>query len=449
MPAVLPTEVKGVNVSCLVDNARQVAVCVADGAWNLRALTERLNVLLNGGPPDPHQLAARLILFGGDERSPRFNGIVDILTADNEFRRHFSTARRLRLNPAVAVMQPKPDHLITLPLPPLATIRDLAQWLKLSDWDLDWFAGLDRRYASCKNPKYSHYSYEWRRRRSGIPRLLEKPKPHLKSLQRQILTGILKRIPVHDNAHGFRRFRSCLTSALPHVGSEVLLRMDLKDFFLSVTRARVEGIFRLVGYPERVAAYLAGLCTHRTLLHACGEELKALSLTTRQRLMNWHLPQGAPTSPALANLCAWRLDARLSGLGQHLQLSYTRYADDLAFSGRTDLYRQRRFIEPLIGSIAREEGFRINFRKTRWMRASQRQHFCGITVNRHPNLNRKDYDRLKALLHNCIKFGPRFQNQEQLADFRRHLEGKVSHALYLNPRKGAKLQGMLRSIDWQ
>ena len=185
----------------------------------------------------------------------------------------------------------------------------------------------------------------------------------------------------------------------------------------------------MLGYPAGVAACLAGICTHRTVMHACGDALQALPVSTRQRLMNWHLPQGAPTSPALANLCAWRLDARLSGLAEHQQLAYTRYADDLAFSGPMSLHRQRRFIEPLIGAIALEEGFRINFRKTRWMRASRRQHFCGITLNQHPNLCRKEYDRLKALLHNCIKFGPISQNRDDRPDFRRHLAGRVSHAM--------------------
>ncbi len=176
--------------------------------------------------------------------------------------------------------------------------------------------------------------------------------------------------------------------------------------------------------------------------------LEAFPVNTRQRLMDWHLPQGAPTSPALANLCAWRLDARLSGLAEHMQLTYTRYADDLALSGQIGMYYQKQFIEPLIGAIAQEEGFRINFRKTRWMRASQRQHFCGITVNQHPNLSRKEYDQLKALLHNCIKFGPVSQNHDQHSDFRRHLEGRVSHAMHLNPHRGAKLRDMLWLINW-
>ena len=436
-------------MSRLINNARQLARCIVDVEWNQRTLSESLETTLDGGPPAPRQLAARLVLLGGVDRSPRFDRIIDILLTDKEFQKHFSASRSIRVLPGKTKMQPPPAHLTTLPLPQLPTRRNLARWLNLSDDDLDWFSGLDRRYSSRIDSRLNHYHYEWRERRGGFPRLLEKPKPHLKSLQRTILANILNKVPVHDNAHGFRRHRSCRTSVLPHVGRDVLLRMDLQDFFISIARARVEGVFRMIGYPEGVASSLAGICTHRTVLHLHRDRFQTLPVTTRQRLIDWHLPQGAPTSPALANLCCWRLDARLSGLADHSQLNYTRYADDLAFSGPIGLHRQKRFVEPLIGSIALEEGFRVNFRKTRWMRASQRQHFCGITVNQHPNLGHKEYDRLKAILHNCIRFGPVSQNHDQHPDFRRHLEGRVSYAIHLNSQRGVKLRDSLRLIDWE
>lgn len=433
----------------LTGNARQLARCILDSEWNQRRLSERLARLLEGGPPEPRQLAARLILQGGSERSPRFRDIVAILVADDGFRKHFSTGRRIRIQVGEPVMQPTPDGLVTLPLPQLPTRRRLAQWLGLSEPELDWFCTLDRRNDVAVDARLRHYRYELRERRHGYARLLEKPKPRLKSLQQQINANILNKIPVHDNAHGYRRHRSCRTAAQPHAGYEILLKMDLQDFFITITRARVEGLFRLIGYPEGVAISLSRLCTHRTALQACGDCLSALSGSTRQRLIDWHLPQGAPTSPALANLCAWQLDARLTGLSEKMGLRYTRYADDLAFSADGGILHRRAFIESLVGAISREEGFQINFRKTRWMHAAQRQHFCGITVNRHPNIRRRDYDRLKALLHNCIRFGPDSQNLTRHPDFKRHLEGRVSHVVYLNPRRGGKLQAMLQSIQWR
>lgn len=432
----------------LINNARQLALCIVDSEWKQDSLREKLDYILDGGPPDPNQLAGHLILLDTAARSPRFKEIVQTLIDNKGFSKHFSGSRRVRIQPGETKMQALPSPLSTLSIPKIPNLRHLAQWLGLSDNELEWFAGLNRRYSSTNNTKLNHYHYEWRDRRAGYPRLLEKPKLRLKSLQKEILTHILNRIPLHESAHGFRRHRSCRTSVLPHVGSQVLLKMDLQDFFLSVSRARVEGIFRMIGYPGRVASCLAGICTHRSARQLCGDKFSVLPVATRKRFMEWHLPQGAPTSPALANLCAWRLDNRLSGLGNHMGLAYTRYADDMAFSGNGNLYHQKRFIEPLIGAIAQEEGFCINFRKTHWMRASQRQQVFGIVLNRHPNLNRQVYDQLKALLHNCIRFGPASQNVNQHPNFRQHLEGRVSHAKHLNQHRGKKLEDMLKTINW-
>jgi hypothetical protein len=161
-----------------------------------------------------------------------------------------------------------------------------------------------------------------------------------------------------------------------------------------------------------------------------------------------HLPQGAPTSPALANLCAWRFDSRLYGLTQQLDLHYSRYADDLAISGTINPHYLARIVQPLIGAIALEEGFRLNYRKTRTMTRAQRQSFCGITVNVRPNLERCEYDTLKATLFNCVMHGPASQNREQRHNFRQHLQGRVSNASFLNPERGKKLQALMQQIRW-
>jgi hypothetical protein len=434
----------------LLRHARQVALCIVDTAWDLPSLRERLGILLDGGPPDPDVLAARLVFHCGECRSPPFERIVEVIAADEDFRQQYSSARPrpLRLQPGESRMQATPDGLLTLPLPRIPTLRHLAMWLGLSDEELEWFGGIDRRMDPGRDAKLNHYRYEWQARGSGAPRLLEKPKPRLKALQREILKGILERVPAHDAAHGFRRHRSCRTSVGPHIGRAVLLRMDLKDFFHSVGRARAQGVFRTLGYPTKVAASLAGICTHRTALRLCGAPAESLSWEARRRLGDWHLPQGAPSSPALANLCAWRLDTRLTGLAQRFGLRYTRYADDMAISGDTRLSNLKTILESWVGAIALEEGFRINHRKTRWMHASQRQRFCGITVNAHPNLERREYDRLKATLYNCVRRGPAAENRAGHPDFRRHLEGRVSHAVHLNPQRGRRLQRLLAQIRW-
>ncbi len=114
----------------------------------------------------------------------------------------------------------------------------------------------------------------------------------------------------------------------------------------------------------------------------------------RARLATPHLPQGAPTSPALANLVAFHLDARLTGLAARIGARYSRYADDLTFSA--DHYL--RPPHDMIATIAREEGFRVNAAKTRLMARGSRQRVTGIVVNAHPNISRAEYDRLKAII---------------------------------------------------
>ena len=107
-----------------------------------------------------------------------------------------------------------------------------------------------------------HYNYRVVAKRQGGFRLIESPQPRLKELQRQILRLILDRVPAHPAVHGFVRGRSIQTFALPHVSRRIVLRMDVQDFFPSICRARVQTIFRMVGYPEAVADLLGGICTN-------------------------------------------------------------------------------------------------------------------------------------------------------------------------------------------
>src|SRR5262249_40986091 len=153
----------------------------------------------------------------------------------------------------------------------------------------------------------------WLTSRSGKRRLLEAPRPRLKAIQRFVLHEILDHVPAHDAAHGYRRGRSIVTFAEPHAGRCLVLRMDLRDFFPSVSAARVRAVFRAGGYPREVAACLAGLCTNAT---PAGVWPAGTDDNTRRRFRSPHLPQGAPTSPALANLCAYGLDRRLTGLAR-------------------------------------------------------------------------------------------------------------------------------------
>jgi hypothetical protein len=211
-------------------------------------------------------------------------------------------------------------------------------------------------------------------------------------------------------------------------------------------------IFRTIGYPETVTRLLTGLCTTRQPLDVWDARPSPAAdgsdYTTRLRFAERHLPQGAPTSPALANLAACRLDRRLARLAANLNATYTRYADDLTFSGSADLARGTKRLTRLVAIIAAEEGFSMNCRKTQVMRRGSRQTVTGVVVNAKSNVPRTDFDRLKAILTNCVRHGPVSQNREKHANFRAHLSGRIAHFSAINPTRARKLWALFDKISW-
>jgi hypothetical protein len=274
----------------------------------------------------------------------------------------------------------------------------------------------------------------------------------MKRIQKQILGEILEKISVHPAVHGFRRGRSIKTFAAPHVGQRVVLRMDLQDFFPSISGPRVQALFRTAGYPEPVANLLGGMCTNaapRALWKEKGRNLDSESMAAARNLYAWpHLPQGAPTSPYLANVCAYRVECRLTGFAEACGAVYTRYADDIAFSGGRNFERGVERFAVHAAAILMEEGFTVRHRKTRVMRQGVRQYLAGVVANRRLNVPRPDYDRLKAILTNCVRNGPASQNRESRADFCAYLQGRVSFVSMINPNRGAKLRTLLEKIEW-
>jgi len=337
-------------------------------------------------------------------------------------------------------------------VPAIESARALADWLEVDHGDLAWFADLKGFEGRMAGAKLRHYVYRVHAKRSGGVRLIESPKPRLKALQRRILDGILSAIQPHAAAHGFRKGRSIRTFASPHVGRRVILRMDLLDFFPTFSGPRVQAFFRTAGYPESVADLLGGICTNptpRIAWRAAGPEISAREL--REAAIFYarpHLPQGAPTSPALANLCAYRMDCRLAGLAKSAEAHYTRYADDLAFSGDVDFERRAERLSLHAAAILLEEGFHVNHRKTRIMRRGVRQQLAGLVANECLNIRRTDFDRLRAILTNCVRLGPESQNREGHADFRAHLTGRVAFVEMIHAAKGRRLRALLGQVHW-
>lgn len=333
-------------------------------------------------------------------------------------------------------------------LPALRTPQDLANWLGIPVGRLAWLTQQhlpDRRPAS---PKEAHYHYQWKQKRSGGYRLIEAPKELLKTVQTQILREILDRVPPHPAAHGFVEGRSIVTNARPHLGQRFILKFDLENFYPSVRYSRVVGIFRSLGFSREVAIWLARLTTTAVPQEFRSPDSRPGWHWSMSTYRSHHLPQGAPTSPALANLSAYALDVRLSGLAKAYHVTYTRYADDLTFSGAPRTVPALGEVIQLTEKIVRSERFRLHPRKRKVLRNNQRQVVTGVVVNDRLNISRKEFDQLKATLHNCIKLGPASQNRAEHPEFAAHLRGRIAHVRQLNALRGDKLMALFQRIDW-
>jgi RNA-directed DNA polymerase len=337
------------------------------------------------------------------------------------------------------------------PIAALDSVDELAAALELSDGHLAWLADVRGLERTVPAERLRNYRYAAVPRRSGLPRVIEAPKLKLKEVQRWILREILDHVPVHPATQGFTRGRSVIDHARAHAGQAALLRLDLADFFASVSAGRVFGVFRTLGYEPAVAHVLTGLTTNTVpeqvwqVIHgaAASAGIQPRFHLGRQ-LATPHLPQGAPTSPALANLAAFRLDRRLSGLAAAGGIRYSRYADDLAFSGPR-VARRAAHLGAAVAAIVRAEGFAVNADKTVLRTRAARQSVCGIVVNATPNISRAEYDRLKAILHNAARDGPASQG---LAGREAHLRGRIAWVAALNRPRGEKLMRRFAQIDW-
>jgi retron-type reverse transcriptase len=269
------------------------------------------------------------------------------------------------------------------------TVADLAKWLDVPEAELREWLG--------SRPMWTR-GYEFTRftilKRRGGTRTIEAPSDKLKALQRRILHRLLNPLPMHPSATGFVKGRSIVDNARPHAERGVVINLDLADFFPTITVEGVAAMFRGLGWDADSAAILSRICTNEG-----------------------HLPQGAPTSPAISNLVCRKLDERLSALVERFKGQYTRYADDITLSlpglgrnkrlrrhkGKKTLPRSRfpsRSLLTLVRQIIQEEGFQIQMKKkVRVQRPHQRQTATGLVVNRKVNLPRATRRRIRAMQH--------------------------------------------------
>jgi retron-type reverse transcriptase len=318
-------------------------------------------------------------------------------------------------------------------LPVMATAQDLAQAMGVSMSELRFLA------FSRTTSRVTHYVQFTLPKRSGGVRLISAPMPRLKRAQAWLLEHVLGGLGTHEAAHGFRPGRSIVSNARPHVGAEVVVNVDLKDFFPTVTYQRVKGLFRSFGYSEAVATICALICTERRTV-AVNLDGERFHVAETDRV----LPQGAPTSPAITNLVCRALDSRLGRIAEKLGYRYTRYADDLTFSGPRSANVGR--LMRRIHWVVEQEGFTVHPGKTRVLRRSRRQEVTGVVVNECPTISRATLKRFRATLHHIEKDGPAGKTWGRSPDVIAAVEGFANYVAMVNPEKGRPLQVRARAL---
>lgn len=429
--------------------------------WTAPGLTERVTAVF----PGPHDWVPRLIEQALElyprppaDRPRELRAVVrfllaDLLEPDDEDDGDGQPPTQIRPVPRPVHRPVAPTRTIRRPFatPPLDDAGDLAALLGVDLVQLIALADTRLRGRRARGERIANYRYQWLDRPSG-PRLLEAPRPRLLTAQRTVLHAVLDHIPPHPAVHGFVAGRSVVTGAREHVGADTVLTMDLEHFFAAVTAGRIWGVLRSAGLPEPVAHLLAGLTTTATPVRVLAAMPPGPDpgrrFRLRHRLAVPHLPQGSPTSPALANLVAFGLDRRLAAYAAAVGLTYTRYADDLTFSGTFRHEAHVRSFARAVGRIVADEGFRTNEAKSRWRGRHERQTVTGIVVNEHPAIARDEVDRLRAVLHDCRRSGPAAANRHDHPDFQAHLLGRISWVASVHPARGARLREQFDGIDW-
>ncbi|MEO0740650.1 MAG: reverse transcriptase family protein [Bacteroidota bacterium] len=323
---------------------------------------------------------------------------------------------------------PDTERLAENGLPVYRTALDLASAMGIELSELR-FLTFARRVA-----RVSHYRRFLMPKKRGGTRRISAPMPRLKRAQRWVLDHLLAAVPLHDAAHGFVPGRSIASNAAPHVGADVVVNMDLQNFFPTVTYRRVKGLWRALGYGEQVATVLALLCTEpdtdetrldgQTYFVAKGERV---------------LPQGAPTSPALTNVLCRRLDARMAGMADSLGLAYTRYADDLTFSGSGEAAQHVTKLLWRSVQIITDEGFTLHPDKLRVMRRGARQEVTGLVVNEKLSVDRRTMRRFRATLRQIELDGPKGKHWGDAPDVLAAVHGFASFVAMVDAERGAPL----------
>lgn len=286
-----------------------------------------------------------------------------------------------------------------------------------------------------KVSKISHYHIFEIPKKSGGRRKIAAPKKKLKNLQNWVLENILNQFEINEYAHGFVKQRSIVTNANVHTGQDIVINIDLKDFFPSIDYKRVKGLFQKIGYSEQLAIIFALICTQAETKTVLMDGVTYYVQNNKR-----FLPQGSPASPAISNLIAFRLDKKVQGLAAKYGFVYSRYADDLSFSTSSVNEKNIAALLYFLNKIISEEGLTINREKTTVMRKSGQQKVTGIVVNEKLNIDRKQLRKFRALLHNIEVNGWKDQKWGKSENAKAAIEGYIHFIKMVNQEKAKQFE---------
>lgn len=349
-------------------------------------------------------------------------------------------------------------------LPPLFTLRHLAQLTGNEYFQLRSVVRRDepepyRVFRIRKRP-----SFDGEKRF----RVITVPQPHLLKTQRWITQAILAKVLPHHASVAFSKGNKLRDAAAVHCECTWLIKLDVRNFFESINEISVYRVFRSLGYQPLISFEMARICT------------RLGSPTTRKSGKHWeirwiqrkieayevyrpfggprmgHLPQGAPTSPMLANLAMRVFDTELEGISARHGLRYTRYADDLTFSSKGEFSReQAAHIVGLAYAAMARAGLSPNAAKARITPPGSRKIVLGLLVDgKEPRLPRDFKLNMRRHLHYLTRkdAGPiahaRARGFISTIGLRHHLEGLLSFAKQIEPDYAARCSEIFKTVVW-
>jgi len=242
---------------------------------------------------------------------------------------------------------------------------------------------------------------------SGKLRWIDAPQDLLKKYQKNILERLLYQFRAHESAVGFVKYVSVKDGAAKHLGNKVVLCIDVHDFFGSLSLYQVYAAF---GYMlTKISKDIKGFSYDK------GDLELLVKLTTYKG----HVPQGAPTSPALANIICRQMDRELQAIADKNNLIYTRYADDISFSHANKSFKITKILEQS-KTVLNYYGLKLNRKKTRVLRPHKRMCITGVVINEKLSVPKYVWRNVRAQLHNLIKHKNQLSPEEQ-----QKLRGKI------------------------